>query len=108
MIGAEEERYAGGLTKAEWHALYREDIERFWDEWIERLHSGEEVDQAGGLMRTHRWIAWSTYRGGMWVRVCGWGLSLVGTPPVFSERYGHRRPILRCGRWRLFWLKRAA
>jgi hypothetical protein len=41
---------------------------------------------------------------------CGWirlgthgrGLSITGNPPLFSERYGYRKPIARFGRYRMF------
>lgn len=43
----------------------------------------------------------------LWLRVCNYGLQLLGpaTEPLFSERYGYKRPLFRARGWRLFILK---
>ena len=42
-----------------------------------------------------------------WLRLGarGPGFSWTCEPPLFSERYGYRKPIVRIGRWRVFVLR---
>ncbi len=42
-----------------------------------------------------------------WVRIHGYGLNLLGpsVAPLFSERTGLRRPLVRFKGWRLFVLR---
>lgn len=44
------------------------------------------------------------WKWGFWIRAFGWVLRLLGPwdRPLFTERNGRRSPILRVGRWRLF------
>lgn len=50
------------------------------------------------------------HSGSFWLRLGGYGpgISVLSpdVPVLFSERHGHRRPIIRWRGWRLFWLKR--
>lgn len=43
-----------------------------------------------------------------WFRIMGFGLMLKGprAEPLFSERYGYMRAVIRARGWRLFVLKR--
>ena len=52
-------------------------------------------------------MSFMTNADGGWIRLgaFGPGISWTRTAPVFSERYGYRRPILRWGDWRLFLLR---
>lgn len=40
-------------------------------------------------------------------RICGYGLSILPPEqrPLFSERHGYRKPLLKIGGWRVFPLK---
>lgn len=52
-------------------------------------------------------VALVKYNDGFWIRVFGYGFSLLHNPPVlFSERYGYRKSIRIVG-WRFEWLKKA-
>jgi hypothetical protein len=46
------------------------------------------------------------YRTGFWIKLCGHGISVSKTPLLFSERYGHIKP-LRIGAWRIIYLPNA-
>jgi hypothetical protein len=39
---------------------------------------------------------------GGFLRVRGYGFSLTCSRPLFSERNGHRKPLLKVGAWRVF------
>lgn len=43
-----------------------------------------------------------------WMRLgrFGYGFSWTRMAPLFSERYGYRRPLFSVGGWRVFFLKR--
>lgn len=44
--------------------------------------------------------------GGGFLRILGHGVSWTALKPLFSERYGYRKPFVRIGRIRFFWLPR--
>lgn len=41
-----------------------------------------------------------TWRTGFWFRIYGYGLVICNDPPLFSERYGHRK-VLRVRGWKI-------
>lgn len=51
-----------------------------------------------------RWFSLAVWWFGFWVRAPrnGTGVSLLTDDPMFSERYGFRRPFLRIGKARFF------
>lgn len=38
-------------------------------------------------------IRGAAWRAGFWVRVCGYGVAVSTSPPLFSERHGYRRCV---------------
>ena len=46
--------------------------------------------------------------GNGWIRLWrdGPGLSWTTSFPLFSERYGYRKPLLKVGKFRMFYLRR--
>ena len=76
---------------------------------------GEEVEVSGtwrqieiGWPRIGDWplfcLVWDWQAGVVWLRIFGYGLSIKAPwwPPLFSERNGFKRPLLKIGGWRLF------
>jgi hypothetical protein len=64
---------------------------------------------ARGSLR--RMVSWHIYDGGFWLRIGerGRGFAIsdkIKHPPLFSERYGHRR-VYRIGKWGFEILKSA-
>lgn len=54
------------------------------------------------LTKRRAWVRRIFTHDRTWFRVFGHGLWWTNGPPRFSERYGHQKPILRLGQWRVF------
>lgn len=52
-------------------------------------------------------IFFCRYKEAGWARLfhSWYGIHWTCTEPMFSERYGHRKPFISIGKWRFKWLK---